>query len=63
MHAKLTNQRSLHNCARLTESRAAGEEGVTMKAIVEAHGHGLKVPAVSIKPRSLKRTSAGLFVD
>ncbi|MGA9717199.1 MAG: SDR family oxidoreductase [Acidobacteriaceae bacterium] len=26
------------------------EEGVTMKAIVEAHGRGLKVPVVSIKP-------------
>jgi nucleoside-diphosphate-sugar epimerase len=29
---------------------AADEEGVTMKAIVEAHGRGLKVPVVSIKP-------------
>jgi nucleoside-diphosphate-sugar epimerase len=29
---------------------AVHEEGVTMKAIVEAHGRGLKVPVVSIKP-------------
>jgi nucleoside-diphosphate-sugar epimerase len=29
---------------------AVDEEGVTMKAIVEAHGRGLKVPIVSIKP-------------
>jgi nucleoside-diphosphate-sugar epimerase len=29
---------------------AVDEEGVTMKAIAEAHGRGLKVPAVSIKP-------------
>jgi nucleoside-diphosphate-sugar epimerase len=29
---------------------AVDEEGVTMKAIVEAHGRGLKVPVVSIKP-------------
>jgi nucleoside-diphosphate-sugar epimerase len=29
---------------------AVDEEGVTMKAIVEAHARGLKVPAVSIKP-------------
>ena len=28
---------------------AVDEEGVTMKAIVEAHGRGLKVPVVSIK--------------
>lgn len=29
---------------------AVDEEGVTMKAIVEAHGRGLKVPVISIKP-------------
>jgi nucleoside-diphosphate-sugar epimerase len=29
---------------------AVGEEGVTMKAVAEAHGRGLKVPVVSIKP-------------
>ena len=29
---------------------AVDEEGVTMKAICEAHGRGLKVPVVSIKP-------------
>ncbi|AXC11653.1 Nucleoside-diphosphate-sugar epimerase [Acidisarcina polymorpha] len=29
---------------------AVDEEGVTMKAIAEAHGRGLKVPVVSIKP-------------
>jgi nucleoside-diphosphate-sugar epimerase len=29
---------------------AVDEEGVPMKAIVEAHGRGLKVPVVSIKP-------------
>jgi nucleoside-diphosphate-sugar epimerase len=29
---------------------AVDEEGVTMKAIVEAHSRGLKVPVVSIKP-------------
>jgi nucleoside-diphosphate-sugar epimerase len=29
---------------------AVDEEGVTMKSIVEAHGRGLKVPVVSIKP-------------
>lgn len=29
---------------------AVDEEGVTMRAIVEAHGRGLKVPVVSIKP-------------
>jgi nucleoside-diphosphate-sugar epimerase len=29
---------------------AVDEEGVTMKAIVEAHGRGLNVPVVSIKP-------------
>ncbi len=29
---------------------AVDEEGVTMKAIVEAHARGLKVPVVSIKP-------------
>jgi nucleoside-diphosphate-sugar epimerase len=29
---------------------AVDEEGVTMKAIVEAHARGLNVPAVSIKP-------------
>ena len=29
---------------------AVDEEGVTMKAIVEAHGRGLKVPVVSIQP-------------
>ncbi len=29
---------------------AVDEEGVTMKSMVEAHGRGLKVPAVSIKP-------------
>jgi nucleoside-diphosphate-sugar epimerase len=29
---------------------AVDEEGVSMKAIVEAHARGLKVPAVSIKP-------------
>jgi len=29
---------------------AVDEEGVTMKAIVEAHGRGLKIPVVSIKP-------------
>jgi nucleoside-diphosphate-sugar epimerase len=29
---------------------AVDEEGVTMKAIVEAHGRGLKVPVVGIKP-------------
>lgn len=29
---------------------AVDEEAVTMKAIVEAHGRGLKVPVVSIKP-------------
>lgn len=29
---------------------AVDEQGVTMKAIVEAHGRGLKVPVVSIKP-------------
>lgn len=29
---------------------AVDEEGVTMKAIAEAHGRGLKVPVMSIKP-------------
>jgi len=29
---------------------AVDEEGITMKAIVEAHARGLKVPVVSIKP-------------
>src|SRR5262249_53776247 len=29
---------------------AVDEEGVTMKAIVEAHGRGLKVPAFRIRP-------------
>ena len=29
---------------------AVDEQGVTMKAIVEAHARGLKVPVVSIKP-------------
>jgi nucleoside-diphosphate-sugar epimerase len=29
---------------------AVDEEGVTLKAIVEAHGRGLKVPVISIKP-------------
>jgi hypothetical protein len=29
---------------------AVDEEGVTMKAIVEAHSRGLKVPVVSINP-------------
>ena len=29
---------------------AVDEEGITMKAIAEAHGRGLKVPVVSIKP-------------
>ncbi len=29
---------------------AVDEEAVTMKAIVEAHGRGLKVPVISIKP-------------
>jgi nucleoside-diphosphate-sugar epimerase len=29
---------------------AVDEEGVTMKAIVEAHGRGLKVPVISITP-------------
>lgn len=29
---------------------AVDEEGVTMKSIVEAHGRGLKVPVVSLKP-------------
>lgn len=29
---------------------AVGEEGVSMKAIAEAHGRGLNVPVVSIKP-------------
>jgi nucleoside-diphosphate-sugar epimerase len=29
---------------------AVDEEGVTMKAIVETHGRGLKVPVVSIQP-------------
>ncbi len=29
---------------------AVDEEGISMKAIVEAHGRGLKVPVVSIKP-------------
>ncbi len=29
---------------------AVDEEGVTMKAIAEAHGRGLKVPVISIKP-------------
>jgi nucleoside-diphosphate-sugar epimerase len=29
---------------------AVDEEGVTMKAIVEAHGRGLEVPVVSIRP-------------
>jgi nucleoside-diphosphate-sugar epimerase len=29
---------------------AVDEEGVTMRAIVEAHGRGLKVPVISIKP-------------
>jgi nucleoside-diphosphate-sugar epimerase len=33
---------------------AVDEEGVTMKAIVEAHGRGLKVPVVSIKPEEVK---------
>jgi nucleoside-diphosphate-sugar epimerase len=30
---------------------AVDEEGVSMKAIAEALGRGLKVPAVSIKPK------------
>ncbi|MEI9969336.1 MAG: hypothetical protein WDM87_12185 [Terracidiphilus sp.] len=29
---------------------AVDEEGVSMKAIVEAHGRGLKIPVVGIKP-------------
>ncbi|MFZ0742886.1 MAG: hypothetical protein WAM85_00675 [Terracidiphilus sp.] len=29
---------------------AVDEEGVPMKAIVEAHGRGLRVPVISIKP-------------
>jgi len=29
---------------------AVGEEGITMKAVVEAHARGLKVPVISIKP-------------
>jgi nucleoside-diphosphate-sugar epimerase len=29
---------------------AVDEEGVTMRAIVEAHGRGLKIPVVSVKP-------------
>lgn len=29
---------------------AVDEEGVSMKAVVEAHGRGLKVPVISIKP-------------
>src|SRR6202012_180774 len=29
---------------------AVDEEGVTMKAVVEAHARGLKIPVVSIKP-------------
>jgi nucleoside-diphosphate-sugar epimerase len=33
---------------------AVDEEGVTMKAIVEAHGRGLKVPVVSIKPEEVE---------
>ena len=33
---------------------AVGEEGVTMKAIAEAHARGLKVPVVSIKPEDVQ---------
>jgi nucleoside-diphosphate-sugar epimerase len=33
---------------------AVDEEGVTMKAIAEAHGRGLKVPVVSIKPEEVE---------
>ena len=33
---------------------AVDEEGVTMKAIAEAHARGLKVPAVSIKPEEVE---------
>jgi nucleoside-diphosphate-sugar epimerase len=29
---------------------AVDEEGITMKAVAEAHGRGLKIPVVSIKP-------------
>ncbi len=33
---------------------AVDEEGVTMKAIAEAHGRGLKIPVVSIKPEEVE---------
>jgi nucleoside-diphosphate-sugar epimerase len=33
---------------------AVDEEGVTMKAIAEAHGRGLKAPVVSIKPEEVE---------
>ena len=33
---------------------AVGEQGVTMKAIAEAHGRGLNLPVVSIKPEHVE---------
>ena len=37
---------------------AVDEEGVTMKAICEAHGRGLKVPVVSIEPEEAEEKKA-----
>jgi nucleoside-diphosphate-sugar epimerase len=38
---------------------AVDEEGIPMKAIAEAHGRGLKVPAVSIKPEDAESHFGG----
>ena len=38
---------------------AVDEEGISMKAIAEALGRGLKVPVVSIKPEDAEGAEAG----